>query len=766
VHQWIPCFTPGDAMGQAAVAWRRALRHLGLGGGLYADEVAGGYEALVSPMSAFRPEPDDLVLYHHGIASPLAGRLLHVPCRRGLVYHNITPAQAYRGTQLEEALVSGRAQLAALADGVDISIGVSRYNAAELVEAGHRNVHVVPLYVEPRRFLPQAADAGLAEQLASKGSPRIVSVSRVVPHKRVEDLLSLHAAVRQHAPQAQLFVVGGYAAGHAAFRALKAQAEEVGNVTFLGRVNHGQLVAAYRAGDVYVSMSEHEGFGVPLVEAMAAELPVLAFGAAAVPETMGGAGLVFDEKHFAALAELVLLLVRDQALRTRLIEGQKERLRAFSLDETIRALGIALGEPAVGEEATQTASSATPDATHPGSTGDTSRRRSTAPPKVTVVVQRYGSHIIGGAEAHARMVAERLAERAQVEVLTTCARDHLTWENVDPPGVEHENGVVIHRLPVRRARQMRDFNRLSGRVFGKPADLVTEEHWIDAQGPQVIGLDEALVARRATTDAFIFFTALYGPTVHGLPFVAPRALVVPTAHDEPPMAFQVYDDVFCRAACLLCNTPEEEAFIRRRSPGVVRSRVVGVGVEAPPTEPSRFREAFGLEGPYLLYVGRLEEGKGVADLVRLHQRVVRHFHDAPSLVLAGAGDLSMSGHKLIKVGRLDEQAKWDAMAGAMALVIPSRYESLSLVTLEAFAVGTPVLGNSASDVVQGQLSRSLAGATFGLDDAESFIAALTVVGEARDTLSVRASAFAQRHDWATVMDAYHEEIDLLARSRR
>ena len=773
-------------MGQAAVAWRRALRHLGVGGELYADEVAQGYEALVSPMAAFRPGPDDVVLYHHGIASPLAGLLLHVPCRRGVVYHNITPAQAYRGTQLEEALVAGRAQLAALADGVDVSIGVSRYNAAELLEAGHRNVHVVPLYVEQRRFLSQAADRPLAERLAGLGSPRIVSVSRVVPHKRVEDLITLHALVRQRAPEAQLIVVGGYAAGHAAFRALKANAEQVGNVTFLGRVTHGQLVAAYRAGDVYVSMSEHEGFGVPLIEAMAAELPVLAFGAAAVPETMGGAGLVFDEKHFAALAELVLLLTRDQALRARLIDGQRERLRAFCLDETVRALGAALGargtialarhEPA-SEGPTAPAASAPPEYTaHPA-------RRESAPPgssppassarlstqrdraKVTVVVQRYGSHIIGGAEAHARMVAERLAERADVEVLTTCTRDHLTWENVDPPGVEHEGAVVVHRLPVRRPRRMRDFNRLSSRVFGQPSDLVTEEHWIEAQGPQVDGLDEALAARRATTDAFIFFTALYGPTVHGLPLVADRALVVPTAHDEPPMAFHVYNDVFCRAACLLCNTPEEERFIRRRSPGVSRSRVVGVGVEAPPTEPSRFRETFGLDGPYVLYVGRLEEGKGVGDLVRLHQRVVRHFHDAPSLVLAGAGDLSAKGHKLVKVGRLDEQAKWDAMAGALALVVPSRYESLSLVTLEAFAVGTPVLGNSASDVVAGQLSRSLAGATFSLDDVESFIAALTVVGEARETLSARASAFANRHGWATVMDAYHEEIDLLARSR-
>ena len=568
-----------------------------------------------------------------------------------------------------------------------------------------------------------------------------------MPHKRVEDLVSLHAEVRKRAPHAQLFIAGGYAPGHPAFRALKAQADSVGNVTFLGRVSHGQLVAAYRASDVYVSMSEHEGFGVPLVEAMAAELPVLAFGAGAVPETLGGAGLVFDEKHFPTLAELVLLLEGDAPLRRRIIQGQRERLKAFSLEETTSALGAALE---------QTFPLARTQAMRVG------RPR----PKVTVVVQRYGSHIIGGAEAHARMVAERLTERYEVEVLTSCARDHLTWANVDPPGVDEEGGVRVERLPVRRARRMRDFNRLSERVFGRPTDLVTEEHWIEAQGPQLVGLDGALAARRGSTDAFLFFTALYAPTVHGLPLVGDRALLVPTAHDEAPMAFHVYDDAFARPACLLCNTPEEEAFIRRRFPRVARSRVVGVGVEAPPTEPSRFREAFGLSGPYLLYVGRLEEGKGVADLVRLHQRVVRRFHDAPSLVLAGGGSLSASGHKLVKVGRLDEQAKWDAMAGALAVVVPSRYESLSLVTLEAFAVGTPVLGNAASEVVAGQLARSLAGATFSLDDVESFVAALTVVGEARGVLSERASAFAGRHGWATVMDAYHEEIELLLRSRR
>lgn len=736
-------------MGQAAIAWRRALRTLGVLGEVWADEVAAEHHALVRPLSQFRAQRDDVVLYHHGIASPLAGRLLHTPCVRGVVFHNITPPQAYRGTQLEEALVSGRAQLAALAPAVNLSIGVSHYNAAELRAAGHQRVFVVPLYVEPERFKASPTPPH------PPGSPTVVSVSRVVPHKRVEDLIALHAELRRLSPEARLLVVGGYAPGHASFRALQAQARQVGGVTFTGRVTHEQLVAAYHSADVYVSMSEHEGFGVPLLEAMACELPVLAFGAAAVPETLGGAGIVFDEKHFAGLAELVLLLSRDAKLRAGLLEGQRARVAEFSLTATAQALARALSatlpQAAPATVSANTASSA------PHRAG-----RKHAPRRVALVVQRYGPHITGGAEAHARMVAERLAPHAQVEVLTSCARDHLTWANEEPPGPEQDGAVLVHRYPTVAPRAMRPFNALSRSLFGHAQDLVAEERWLAEQGPRVPGLLEALVTRRDDFDAFIFFTALYAPAAHGLPLVADKALLVPTAHDEPPMAFGVYADVFTQAQALLCNTLEEADFIRQRFAKAARARIVGVGVEPLPGDAEAFRERYGLnDRPYLLYVGRLEDGKGVGDLVRLHQRLVKHFHDAPTLVLVGSGELRVAGTRVVKTGRVDEQTKWDALAGALAVVVPSQYESLSLLTLEALAVGTPVLGNAASLVVAGQLARSRAGATFELGDLEHFAAALKVVGDARDVLSARAVDYAQQFKWRRVIDVYLEEIDRL-----
>jgi glycosyltransferase involved in cell wall biosynthesis len=721
-------------MGQAAVAWQRALRLAGFVGDVFADDVASEFHHLVRPMSQFQARPEDLVLYHHGIASPLAGRLLHEAARRGVVFHNITPPTAYRGTRLEEPLVAGRAQLAALAEGVELSIGVSQWNANELREAGHRNVHVVPLYVEPERFTPGAADVAMKERLRGLGSLRLVSVSRVVPHKRVEDLVALHAEVRRLVPDAHLTVVGGYQPGHAAWKALAAKAEEVGGVTFLGRVSHAELVAAYRSAHVYVSMSEHEGVGVPLLEAMAAELPVLAFGAAAVPETMGGAGVVFDEKHHAALAQVVQLLTTDFELRARVVAGQLQRVAAYSLSATSRALGTVLGAPSVHV------------------------RHAPRRPRVTFVVQRYGPHLTGGAEAHARMVAERLTLHAQVEVLTTCAVDHLTWANELPEGVEHDGEVTVHRFATSRARQMREFNQRSKQVFGRMNDLVAEEAWVADQGPLAPGLMDALVERRDRDDAFIFFTSLYAPTAHGLPLVKGKALLVPTLHDEPPMQFRTYDDCFTSARAILCNTPEERDFLRARFPFAARTEVVGVGVEAPHTSGQLFREHFRLEGPYVLYLGRIEEGKGVGHLLQVHERLTRHFHDAPKLVLAGAGSMEVRGTHAVKVGRLDEGLKWSALAGAMAVVVPSEFESLSLVTLEAFAVGTPVLGNARSAVVSGQLERSLAGATWTPGDLESYVAAVQVVGEGREALSGRARAYAARSSWGNVVDTYLREI--------
>lgn len=738
VHQLIPSFVSGDATGQAALHFQLLLRRLGHYGEIYAGEVEPALSSLALPARALRPEPDDLVLYHHGIASPLSGQLLHLPCRRGLVFHNITPARFYEGAPLHEALVGGRAQLAAMAPHLDLAIGVSKFNAAELTLAGAKNVRVVPLFVEPERFAPDAADVALAEKLAH-GGPSIVSVSRVAPHKRFEDLLALHAEVLRLRPDARLIVAGGYEAGSRYWKSLQHKMHGLTGIEFLGRVTHAQLVAAYRAGSVFVSMSEHEGFGVPLIEAMASELPVLAYGAAAVPETLGGAGIAFTEKRFAFLAELVNELFSNEELRAKVLAGQQRRLEELSADNAQAALEAALKTvlPPTSKKRTST------------------RRSSSRKPKVALIVQRYGE-VTGGAEKHAEQIAHKLSPHWDLTVFTTCAKDHLSWKNEFPDGDERIGPVKVKRFPVRRPREIRRFNALSKQRFGRPLDRMHEEHWIAEQGPLSPGLFRHLAQEKDRYHGFLFFTYLYTSTVWGLPLVAEKSLLVPTVHDEPPLYFHAYSDALERPRALLCNTPEEEALIARRFPDHARSRVVGVGVEPMPADVRRFRHKYELDRPYLLYVGRVEPGKGVNELLS-HYRAFRRAHaNAPDLVLAGGLHMTVEGEGVRYLGRITDQDKWDAMSGAVAVVVPSRFESLSLLALEGFASGAPVVANAASEVLVGQIARSKAGVCYS--DAASFISAVEQAHEHRARFARAGRAFAKKHSWENVVSIYRDEL--------
>jgi glycosyltransferase involved in cell wall biosynthesis len=744
VHQLIPSFVAGDATGQAALHLQLLLRRMGHAAELYAGEVGSGLESLAHPVSALRPAPDDWVFYHHGIASSLSGLLMHLPCRRGLVFHNISPARFYTGTPLAEALTSGRAQLAAMAPFVELALGVSDFNSAELRAAGYRNVHTVPLFIEPERFALGAADPTQLRRLEGP-IPTVVSVSRVAPHKRFEDLLALHAELVRLRPEARLLLVGGYEPGSRYFKSLRRTAQALPGVHFLGRLSHSELVAAYRSAQVFVSMSEHEGFGVPLIEAMAAELPVLAFGAAAVPETLGGTGITFDQKHFAFLAELVVEVTGNADLRQRLLQGQARRLAHFSAESSQRALAKALGEAATPR----------PPARRPS--------RKPKRPRVGIVVQRYGQ-VTGGAERHAQQLAEHLAPHFELTVLTTCAKNHLSWENVFPPGLDREDGLPVLRFPVTRTRNIRPFNALSNTVFNRPNDRLHEEHWVAEQGPLTPGLLEHLETARDTYDGFIFFTYLYAPTVWGLPMVADRALLVPTAHDEPPIRFGVYADVFERPRALMCNTPEEITLIQRFYPKHARARVVGVGVDRPEASPQRFREKYSVHSPYLLYVGRLEPGKGIPELLDHHRALRERYEDAPVLVLAGEAHMDLRGEGVRYVGRIDEQDKQDALVGALAVVVPSRFESLSLLTLEAFAQSTPVLVNGHSEVLVGQVERSGAGRAY--QDLESFITGLREVGSQRAALGKKGLAYAKKYSWPKVVAAYQEELARITEEKR
>ena len=386
--------------------------------------------------------------------------------------------------------------------------------------------------------------------------------------------------------------------------------------------------------------------------------------------------------------------------------------------------------------------------------------------KLAIVVQRYSADIDGGAELHARYVAEHLSRHVRTEVVTTCARDYVTWRNELAPGHESVNGVTVRRFPVRHERDVHEFARWSERVFNRTHSLSDELAWLDAEGPTSPALVRHLGAERDAFDYFMFFSYRYYHAYHGLRQVADRAVLVPTAERDQAIGLSLFQPIFGGVRALMYNSAEERAMIeavagRHDVPGVV----VGVGSELPArSEPERFRRKFGVHGPYAVYVGRIDRNKGCPELFTFFQRYIRATRSRLTLVLIGTAILPVPDHPRIRhLGFLDDQDKFDAMAGAEALIMPSYYESLSMVALEAWGMGRPVLANGKCDVLKGQCLRSNAGLYY--ETFAEFAEALKAIES--DRVLNRALGhlgrmfFQQHYAWPVVEGKYLDMFDRL-----
>jgi glycosyltransferase involved in cell wall biosynthesis len=336
----------------------------------------------------------------------------------------------------------------------------------------------------------------------------------------------------------------------------------------------------------------------------------------------------------------------------------------------------------------------------------------TRPPTgaLRIVIPRYGASVVGGAEQLVRMLALSLVGAGwRVEVFTTCALDAATWRGEMAPGVGVEEGVVVRRFPVRAVRRPSVFREFSRGFFRLPALLRPEALWVTMQGPWSPALVGAL--RVASPMPALFAPYLYHPTLVGLPSYPGPRLLLPAAHDELPLRLRLVGRALGAADGLLFATEEEREIVVARHPAVagVPFAVGNVGIAAPAAvSAARFRASVGLgaEEPYLLYGGRVAAGKGMSELLD-GVRLLRSRGVGARLVLTGeAGVATPRSDAVLPVGRLDEAARWDALAGAAAVVVPSFHESLSLLALEAWAVGRPVLANAASPVLRGQVLRS------------------------------------------------------------
>jgi glycosyltransferase involved in cell wall biosynthesis len=336
VNQWVPAAHRGDAIGDSARQVRAWLRAGGHASEIYALTIDDDLRTEVRPFSDPSARRGDVTIFHFALPSPMTSAFASLPAGRVLQYHNITPASFFApyDAQLFRLAALGRQQLRALVGHVDLALGDSEFNRQELEAMGFAPTGVVPIAVNTDRITGAPRRPAL-ETILADGLINILFVGRVVPNKRIEDHIRLAEMYKRYVDSYYRFIFVGRHDGlpryYAMIRALISEFQMLPErFVFTGPVPDDDLAAYYRWADVYVSLSEHEGFCVPLIEAMAADVPVLAYAAGAVPETLGGAGVLFAPKDLEVAAEMLGTLVYDRAVRERIIAGQRRRLGDFA----------------------------------------------------------------------------------------------------------------------------------------------------------------------------------------------------------------------------------------------------------------------------------------------------------------------------------------------------------------------------------------------------------------------------------------------------
>jgi len=352
--------------------------------------------------------------------------------------------------------------------------------------------------------------------------------------------------------------------------------------------------------------------------------------------------------------------------------------------------------------------------------------------RILVVVQRYGPEVVGGSESHARVVAQRLAMVNEVEVATTNALDYWTWGPHFPVGESMDGPVRVRRFAVTGMRSP-TFKEAERHVLFEPHTRADEEAWLAIQGPHTPDLLEFLRREGKRYDAILFYTYIYEPTAAGLPIVPERAALISTAHDEEPLRLVPYRALFQLPRAFGFLTPEERDLVHSRFRNEhIPSEVLGIGLDAPPWhDPEPFRERYAPRGPLVLYLGQVSEGKAVDELIADWTRR-RDAGGAGSLVLAGTARMPIPEREdIVSLGRVSDEDKYALLEAADVLVLPSHLESLGIVLLEAWQVGTPCLVSAKNKVTSGQVARARGGASY---DRGGFEEALAAVLSDRESL--------------------------------
>jgi glycosyltransferase involved in cell wall biosynthesis len=403
-------------------------------------------------------------------------------------------------------------------------------------------------------------------------------------------------------------------------------------------------------------------------------------------------------------------------------------------------------------------------------------------PRIAIVVQRYGAEIIGGAEAHARAIAQKLVERYDVDVLTTCAKDNRHWSMDYPSGESSDGSIRVLRFPqnprgsVWRRRTDWKVARLAKKAqrgevsppFVSASDSLSKREldWLAAQGPESKALIEHLDRHRSQYAAVIVYSLRYWTAVHATLVAAEKSILIPTLHDEKAMYRSVFGHTLARASTVLFNAKAEQkladSLYGRR---YLRNELIGLGIDAPTVDPNvqaNAREKYGVDAPYVIYTGRVNAAKGCDQLFSAFEKFRSITASPVKLVVVGRVEMPLpKADWLVSTGFVDDLTRDALLVGAFALVLPSKYESLSLSTLEAMACGVPVIVNGECAVLEDHVLLSGTGYAFrGRDELVSAIARMHGLSETeRGEIADKSKRYvSENYTWPVILEKIERSI--------
>ena len=336
ILQTLPSLRRGDAVGNDAMAINRALLKMGYDAELYALDIQASCQREARPYQKMKLRKEDILLYHNAAGSKLTDDFAETPCRKIMIYHNITPPQFFRGYSIhgETMTKEGLEQTRRIADKVEYCLAVSEFNKQDLRRMGYTcPIDVRPILI-PFSDYEQEPSKKILKRYEGDGYTNILFVGRIAPNKKYEDLIRVFYYYKRINPKSRLILVGNPLGFERYDESLKQYAKELGldDIIFTGGVPFQEILAYYHLADAFLCMSEHEGFCVPLVEAMFFHVPIFAYDSTAIPSTLGGSGVLLEEKNPIFVAKVMQRVLEDERLKEQVVKGQQERLEDFSYE--------------------------------------------------------------------------------------------------------------------------------------------------------------------------------------------------------------------------------------------------------------------------------------------------------------------------------------------------------------------------------------------------------------------------------------------------